>query len=387
MKNNNKITIGIDASNVKVGGAKTYLIEILANLKISDHQIKKIIVWGSQKTLDFLPELPWLQKEPIKLIDNYRLFRFYWWLFKFNSQLSNSCDILFSVGGTFLGKFRPFVAMSRNMLVFDAKESSRYGFSYNRFKYFILKLAQSYTFLNSNGIIFISKYAEETISKMLKINKSKTQFKLIHHGVSKSFINKPKKQTILKDRKIKILYVSTIDDYKHQWNLIESVSLLRNDFDIEIDFIGGVNSKNALLKFRNSLKKFDPDNNFVNYHGKLDHKSMIEFYKKSDLFIYLSTCENMPNILIEAMSTGIPIACSNYKPMPEFIKDGAVYFNPCDVGDIKVALEKMILDVQLRKKISKLSHKYALEYNWEKCSKETFEYIYDVYLSFEKLKI
>ena len=38
-------------------------------------------------------------------------------------------------------------------------------------------------------------------------------------------------------------------------------------------------------------------------------------------FIFASTCENMPNILIEGMSSGLPILCSNYLPMPEFLKD------------------------------------------------------------------
>ena len=33
----------------------------------------------------------------------------------------------------------------------------------------------------------------------------------------------------------------------------------------------------------------------------------------------------MPNILIESMGSGLPIACSEKMPMPEFLGDDGIY--------------------------------------------------------------
>jgi len=44
------------------------------------------------------------------------------------------------------------------------------------------------------------------------------------------------------------------------------------------------------------------------------------------------------NILVEAMASGLPIACSNRGPMPEVLGDAGVYFDPEDPHDIARAL-------------------------------------------------
>ena len=43
--------LGIDASNIRVGGGLTHLKELLSSVDIENHNIEKIIVWSSDKTL------------------------------------------------------------------------------------------------------------------------------------------------------------------------------------------------------------------------------------------------------------------------------------------------------------------------------------------------
>ena len=49
---------------------------------------------------------------------------------------------------------------------------------------------------------------------------------------------------------------------------------------------------------------------------------MPEYLSKSNIFIFASSCENMPITLIEGMASGLPIACSDRGPMPEVLQDG-----------------------------------------------------------------
>ena len=83
----------------------------------------------------------------------------------------------------------------------------------------------------------------------------------------------------------------------------------------------------------------------------------------------------MPNILIEAMSSGLPIICSDLGPMKEFLKDSGLYFNPLSIIDLKKSILKMINDFNLREKLSNESYNLSFNYSWEKCAKNTLSYI------------
>ncbi len=60
----------------------------------------------------------------------------------------------------------------------------------------------------------------------------------------------------------------------------------------------------------------------------------------------------MPNILLENMAAGLPIACSNRGPMPEVLGDAGVYFDPESVDDIAHAVAKLIHSPFLREELA-----------------------------------
>ena len=61
---NNNFKLGIDASNISVGGSLTHLVELLNAANPSNYGFKKVIVWASQLTLDRINNKPWLMKCP-----------------------------------------------------------------------------------------------------------------------------------------------------------------------------------------------------------------------------------------------------------------------------------------------------------------------------------
>lgn len=105
---------------------------------------------------------------------------------------------------------------------------------------------------------------------------------------------------------------------------------------------------------------------------------MPKYIKDSDVFIFASSCENMPNTLIEGMSSGLPIVCSNRGPMPEVLQNGGIYFDPENSRDIADAIEKMILDKELRLSLKERSFQLSNNYSWKRCAKETFTFLIEV---------
>jgi len=95
----------------------------------------------------------------------------------------------------------------------------------------------------------------------------------------------------------------------------------------------------------------------------------------ADLFIFASSCENMPNTLVEAMAAGLPIACSDRGPMPEVLKDGGVYFDPENPDSIANAIENLLVHPEKCQQLAARARELASQYSWRRCAEETFSFI------------
>lgn len=374
--------VGIDCSATPSGGGRRHLNELLINFDANMHQFTAIKLWGDDIFLKSLPSYPWLIKKSHKYLNSNFFYKLIWRTYIRDRSLKNEIDILFSPFGTYIGNIKPYVSMSRNMLIFDNKERNRFFISKMWLKLNLLFFIQKKSFQKSNGIIFISEYAKTTISSSINIKKIPNV--VINHGVSKNFDFAPRNQLSIgnysKTNPFKILFLSSIWVYKHPINLLRAFEiLLDKGYPIHLNIVGDNAQKktgNALEKHINFLKKKKINN--ISWFKSVSLEDVRKYYIESDMFVFTSTCENMPNILIEAMATGLPIACSKYPPMPEFLKDAGVYFDPLNVNEIVIAIEKLILDSNLRAIISQKSYKLSSNFSWKNCADSTFNFLYTI---------
>ena len=122
------------------------------------------------------------------------------------------------------------------------------------------------------------------------------------------------------------------------------------------------------------MKEKDPDGKFIKYIPEVPHEKLPKYYSSHDAVIYASSCENMPNILIESMASGLPIACSDKEPMPEFLKTGGYYFDADSIDSIMQAVNKLLKDKNpMRKTNQNLAEVEKLK--WVETSKKTFSFM------------
>ena len=147
MKSENFSNIGIDASNITVGGGLSHLIELLNAATPSHYGFKKVIVWAPLSTLMQINDKPWLIKCHHKSLEKNLFHRALWQrnILGLEMQKEN-CDLLFVPGGSFVTDFRPIVTMSQNLLPFEWRELRRYGFSLLTLKWLLLRYSQSKSF-------------------------------------------------------------------------------------------------------------------------------------------------------------------------------------------------------------------------------------------------
>ncbi|HEX2674255.1 MAG TPA: glycosyltransferase family 1 protein [Polyangiaceae bacterium] len=286
-------------------------------------------------------------------------------------------DVLFVPGGTYAGSFRPFVTMSRNLLPFDLPERRRYDGSLVGLRLRALSISQARTFRRAAGVIFLTDTAKAIVTARTGHLAGRTA--VIPHGIAGPFFAAPRVQRDLSAYEpaapFKWIYVSIVDLYKHQARVAEAVAILRGrGLPVSIDFIGPAYPP-ALKELQTALARIDPASEFVRYRGPIPYTDLPAAYQSADGAVFASSCENMPNILLESMASGLPIACSNRSVMPEVLGDAGVYFDPESASDIAAALETLFRDTDLRARSAAKAYERASRYSWERCAQQTFDFI------------
>lgn len=372
--------LGLDASNIKAGGGLVHLQNLISHGDPSLYGIDKVVIWGG-KQLDSIEDKGWLEKViPPLLRDGGLINEARWILYFHKAILDSKCNIVFAPGGTFYSSSIPYISMSQNMLVFDALERNRFFPSKDWLRLNLLSLIQSRSLKNSVGNIFISKFAKNYIGSQLGLNNKPST--IIYHGIDESFKSSPAKNLSITSYSVtdpfKILYVSIIEEYKHQWILVEAVSrLVKVDkFPVELNLVGGY-AERAKKKLDDAISKFDANGEFVKYLGLIPHNELPSIYKSSNLFAFSSSCENMPNILIEAICSGLPVVSSDYGPMVEVIGEEGLFYDPTSVDSTYKALKQAILDRDKRELLSQLSNQISQSFSWDITANSTFKFISD----------
>ena len=376
--------IGIDASNLNSGGGFTHLYELLREADPERDGFNQVILWGNRATLAKIEDRPWLIKSTQPGLEFRLLRRILWQIFTLSKLArEEACDILFVPGGAFYGNFHPVVVMSRNLLPFEWCELRRFGCSINVVKMLLLRLVQTHAFRCAEGLIFLTRYANEVVIKAIGATKSRTV--IIPHGVSSTFSCQPRMQYPIShygsEKPYSILYVSAVNVYKHQWNVVEAVTRLRAEGVPLVLNLVGPNYSPALRRLNKCIELNDKSRNFVRYWGSVSHSTLSFIYSDSDLFLFASSCENMPNILLEGMTAGLPIASSSRGPMPEILGDTGLFFDPDDPRDIAHVVRQLIDSVSLREKLSTASFQRALTYSWRHCALKTFSFLLEILLN------
>jgi len=386
MTNSSQLTpirIGIDATNIRIGGGITHLLEFLEAIDPQAMQIQEVVIWGGQITLNALPNRPWIKKINPDSLEKGLLRRVLWQIFALSKAVrSANCNILFIPGGSYVGNFHPVVSMSQNLLPFEWAMINRTGFSLRTLKFILLRRAQAMTFKRSDGVIFLTEYAKQAVLKVTGTLDGRQI--VIAHGLNPRFQYQPKVQRSIErysfENPYRLLYVSTIDVYKNQLEVIAAVNLLRSKgYPLALTLIGP-NEPSALDELLKTQKLVDFHSQWLECLGALPYKSLNLEYQRADLGVFASRCETFGMTVLEKMSVGLPIACSGESSMHEVLSDAGIYFDPQNPSSIAGAIEQYLRSPGLRLQKQALGHHYAQQYTWKRCANQTIEFFREVML-------
>jgi glycosyltransferase involved in cell wall biosynthesis len=183
-------------------------------------------------------------------------------------------------------------------------------------------------FLNESNIYVITS-GEKLAIKYLNYSNNVYSFAdsryLIHDIISKRNL-----RNISFSDKIHFLFVGRLEVNKGIFLLLEFAK--KYSAKILLTIIG-----DGLLT--NFVQNYILENNLSNtivYLGHIEFgPNLLNYYKKSDFFIFPSYSEGLPQVILEAMACGCVIFSSNVGSIPTIVKNGfnGILFNPYDEND------------------------------------------------------
>jgi len=378
----NKVLVYIDAINIGSTGGINHLINIIdgAPRKINN---KKIIykVWLKpsllqklpiKKNIDYKFNIAGNLPSPFNLLWNLIVFRIICYL--------NKPDYIFCPGGLLFFSHSRSVGVFQNIHPFLPKQIRRSPLAQKIRLYLLLKTLV-YSSKRFNKHIFHTKNSYKIMSDYFGRNKL---YKIVPHGVDNAF--RVSKNTIMKrvknlkekinqNKKITYTYVSSAEAYKNHIKLIDSFNILHeNNENFELNFV--LSDGPALPSILKKINQCNFKNN-INLYSNSNQEEVVDvLHNKTDIGLFVSSCETFGLILVESMASGLPIFSIRESCIPEILGNNPFYFNIENPNSLYNELIYNFENFENFKKYSLLTWRKSHDYYWDRAVNDTWDFIF-----------
>lgn len=222
----------------------------------------------------------------------------------------------------------------------------------------IMEIYSNYIYKFADSIIFQTEYEKSCFNKKLYKNSY-----IIPNPIN--VLSTPKKE-----EKFEIVTAGRLTPQKNHKLLIDAFALLSEKYEkLQLKIYGGGGLRTELQNQIDTYGRSD----VIKLCGNVS--DLHERISSATLFVMTSKFEGLSNALIEAMMLGLPCVSTDYPGVSEIITDGqnGLIVAGDNVDILAKTMEKVILDSDLRDKLSKNAIKKSQEYKknivlkkWEK---------------------
>jgi len=204
--------------------------------------------------------------------------------------------------------------------------------------------------LRAAAIVTISEFSKAELVELVGIDPNRIH--VVHLALSSSF--KPSTSGCVDHETLNrynlpsdyVLYTGGVEARKNIRGLLEAYIVWQEQRrDIPPLVLTGDRANFEL--YRDELERLGIGRG-VHLAGRVTDGDLPHIYASALAVIYPSLYEGFGFPLIEAMASGVPIACSRRASLPEIGSDAALYFEPDEPDDIIAALEAVTGNEQLR---------------------------------------
>lgn len=216
-------------------------------------------------------------------------------------------------------------------------------------------------------IITVSEASKKDLIKYLDIDAEK--IRIISPGIDTEKYNNFLVNDIRKKynlRKKYILFLGALEPKKNIKNIIKSFEKA-NLQDIDLVIAGGKGWKYEEIFETYELSLYKKNIKMLDYIAEEDK---IALYKEAEIFIFPSFYEGFGMPVLEAMAAGTPVITSNVSSLPEVAGGAAILVNPHSIDEISEAINKILIDEELKKRMIEIGLERAKYYTWSNSAKK-----------------
>lgn len=107
------------------------------------------------------------------------------------------------------------------------------------------------------------------------------------------------------------------------------------------------------------------------FTGFVENQHLPDLYSGADGLVFPSLFEGFGLPILEAMSCGVPVACSDTSSLPEVAGDAAILFDPYSVELITEAMARLVTDSSVSKDLIKKGLQRCKEFTWRRAATQT----------------
>ncbi|MCX7001461.1 MAG: glycosyltransferase family 4 protein [Candidatus Sumerlaeota bacterium] len=106
----------------------------------------------------------------------------------------------------------------------------------------------------------------------------------------------------------------------------------------------------------------------IEFLGWKRKEDMPGLYREFDLFIFPSTSEGMPNVVLEAMASGLPIVATKIRGNEDLVEHevSGFLYEPGDRNTLASSLMRLLKDADLRRKMGRNARRRAESFSWKR---------------------
>ncbi len=159
-----------------------------------------------------------------------------------------------------------------------------------------------------------------------------------------------------------ILTVGNLQPRKNLPRLIDAFQKMKAQItECRLDYKLVIVGKKAWM-YSDVLKQAsDPDIVLTDYVSETD---LVRLYNAAEMFVYPSFFEGFGLPPLEAMACGTPVIVSNATSLPEVVGDAGLYFDPFCIDDIQNAIQMLLSDPDLKKKLVNNGFEQVRKFRW-----------------------
>jgi glycosyltransferase involved in cell wall biosynthesis len=185
---------------------------------------------------------------------------------------------------------------------------------------------------------------------------------IIHNGVDTNRFHPAEEPRAGPD--VALLCVGRLIELKGQQHVLRAVAELRAhcSVPIHLTLVGTGDAEDALRVLARDLGLSD----LVTFSGFVPFETIPAVYRQADVFALASDNEGMSLGLLEAMASGLPVVATNVGGTAELVQEGVNGFvvPRSDVPALAAALEALIEDEPMRKRMGQHSRQIAERFTW-----------------------